>query len=61
MNAKDKATEVREILYRVLEEVGKLDDMMETDLIDQRYPTLGAHQHLVKAIALVEEYMWIAE
>ncbi len=60
MNAEDTASEVTGILYRALEEVGKLDDMMETDLIDQRYPRLGAYQHLQYAIALVEEYMWIA-
>ena len=60
MNAEDKASEVTGMLYRVLDEVGKLDDIMETDLIDQRFPSLGAYQHIQKAIELVNEYLWIA-
>ena len=60
MNAEDKASEVTGMLYSVLDEVGKLDDMMETTLIDQRYPSLGAYQHIQKAIELVNEYLWIA-
>jgi len=60
MNAEDMASEVTGMLYRALDEVGKLDDIMETDLIDRKFPSLGAYQHIQKAIELVNEYLWIA-
>ena len=45
-------------LATILEEVGKLDDYFQTDLIDNRaYP--GAYQYIKRAIARVEEYMYV--
>jgi hypothetical protein len=44
----------------LLDEVGKLDDYFETDLIDNRLLSdLGAYQHISYAIARIEEYMYL--
>tara|TARA_R100000329_G_C7529062_1_gene186637 strand:- start:188 stop:388 length:201 start_codon:yes stop_codon:yes gene_type:complete len=42
----------------LLDEVGKLDDYFETDLIDNRTDP-GAYQYISYAIARIEEYMYI--
>ena len=52
----DLAETVRDKLQRVQEEVGRLDDLYETDYIDNRLDG-GAYQQLTNAIAMVELYM----
>ena len=52
----DLAETVRDKLQQVQEEVGRLDDLYETDYIDNRLDG-GAYQQLTNAIAMVELYM----
>ena len=52
-----EATQARDALERVQEQVGRLDDIYDTEYIDNRRDG-GAYQHLTNAIAMVELYMF---
>jgi len=52
-----QAQEARDMLERVRDQVGRLDDIYETEYIDNRRDG-GAYQHLTNAIAMVELYMF---
>jgi hypothetical protein len=52
-----EAAQARDALERVQQQVGNLDDIYETEYIDNRR-TVGAYQHLTNAIAMVELYMF---
>ena len=47
-----------EFLHQIHHEVGMLDDIFESDLIDNR-SNPGAYQFIGKAINKVEEYIWL--
>ena len=49
-----------EVLHQIHYEVGMLDDIIESDLIDNR-PNPGAYQFIGKAINKVEEYIWLVK
>jgi hypothetical protein len=44
-------------LSNLLDRVGNLDDIYESDLIDSRIDT-GAYQHIQFAISRLAEYVW---
>lgn len=44
-------------LSKLLDRVGNLDDIYESDLIDSRIDT-GAYQHIQHAISRLSEYVW---
>ena len=52
----EEATQALNMVYRVRDTVGNLDDIYETEYIDHRQ-TPGAYQHLTNAIAMVELFM----
>lgn len=52
-----EAAQARDALERVQEQVGRLDDIYDTEYIDNRRDG-GAYQHLTNAIAMVELYMF---
>jgi len=51
-----EAQQASNMLYRVRDIVGNLDDIYKTEYIDNRH-TVGAYQHLTNAIAMVELFM----
>ena len=50
-------------LEKLAEEIGALDDLFESDLIDNRGPwtELGAYQFLSRARGRLSEYIWELE
>ncbi len=50
-------------LEKLAEEIGALDDLFESDLIDNRGPwtDLGAYQFLSRARGRLSEYIWEIE
>ena len=53
----DQAEEARDMLEQVRQQVGNLDDIYETEYIDNRRDG-GAYQQITNAIAMVELYMF---
>ena len=53
----ERAEDVRDMLEVARDQVGRLDDLYETEFIDNRRDG-GAYQHLTNAIAMVELYMF---
>ena len=51
-----EAQQASTMLYRVRDTVGNLDDIYETEYIDNTRK-VGAYQHLTNAIAMVELFM----
>ena len=49
-----------ECLHQIHHEIGMLDDIFESDLIDNRLDP-GAYQFIGKAINRVEEYIWLVK
>jgi hypothetical protein len=53
----EEAQQARNMVERVRDTVGNLDDIYQTEYIDNRR-TVGAYQHLSNAIAMVELFMF---
>ena len=58
--ARHKADIALEFLHQIQHEIGHLDDIFESNLIDNRGPwtDLGAYQYIGRAINRIEEYIW---
>ncbi len=58
--ARIKADIALEYLVQIQDNIGILDDLFESDCIDNRAPHagLGAYQYLGRAINRLEEYIW---
>tara|TARA_Y100001937_G_scaffold54654_1_gene75330 strand:+ start:396 stop:650 length:255 start_codon:yes stop_codon:yes gene_type:complete len=58
--ARMKADIALEFLVQIQDNIGMLDDLFESQLIDNRGPwtDLGAYQYIGRAINRLEEYIW---
>ena len=61
--AKIHAHNAMVFLTKIRDEVGNLDNIYESDLIDNRGPwtDLGAYQYISRAIRRLEQYIWEIE
>ena len=55
--ARMKADIALEYLVQIQDNIGYLDDLFESDLIDSR-TNIGAYQYIGRAINRLEEYIW---
>lgn len=62
-DARNNAGNAMVFLTKIRDEVGNLDDIYESDCIDNRSPHagLGAYQYISRAIRRLEEYIWEIE
>ena len=57
--ALDKATFLMDELDTIKDKVGELDDLYETEYIDNRLLSdLGAYQHITYALRQLQNYAW---
>ena len=55
----DKATHLMDELVTIKDQVGELDDLYETEYIDNRFLSdLGAYQHITYALRQLQNYVW---
>lgn len=53
----ERVAQIMNDLSILLDRVGNLDDIYESDLIDSRIDT-GAYQHIQHAIGRLDQYRW---
>jgi conjugal transfer/entry exclusion protein len=57
--ALDRATHLMDELVTIKDFVGDLDDLYETEYIDNRLLSdLGAYQHITYALRQLQNYVW---
>jgi hypothetical protein len=56
----EKATKYGNLLHQLKDQVGRLDDLYESPLIDSRMPP-GAYQYIQRAIDQLEGYIYEVE
>jgi len=57
--AQDRATQLMDELVTIKDFVGELDDLYETEYIDNRYlDNLGAYQHITYALRQLQNFVW---
>ena len=60
--ALDRVTYLMDELVTIKERVGELDDLYETEYIDNKFlDNLGAYQHITYALSQLQFYAWQIE